>query len=447
MNFHTSVLLTVLTVVALYGFEAEESNRIPPNVAFENLRNLLQQHRYSEALPYLERLARHGNKAAMYQLARLYEEGKGVEKSYEKAAEWYKRAAGEFAYTQSILEGEEALFSPSFVKRLKAQFSSASSSAANQTMLATLQTDTKETRSLLTEIADGRFFGLQPYKSNYLLPISHASDLYTRHPSAYKSYALYDSIMHSDLFDRYGTYGSHTEVEFQFSLKKNLTYNLFGFGEIVTAAYTQHSFWQLYTASSPFRETNYMPEIFVGIPTPPSIGEAIGLKATRWGFLHQSNGQEGYRSRSWNRLYVQGLFQWENLFLAARAWYRIPEADKSDAYYRGYILDESGRPLLYPDPNESGDDNPDIVDYMGYGDLSFNYLQGRHQFGGTFRYNFNKGGESRGAVELSWSYPFFGSPATFWYAKIFTGYGESLIDYDRHVTKLSFGFSFSRGIF
>ncbi|WP_457593970.1 phospholipase A [Hydrogenimonas sp.] len=426
---------------------AESPKEIPADVAFEKARTLMQQKRFTEALPYLKRLAKHGNKAAMYQLANLYEKGLGVPQDYKKAAEWYRRAAGSYAYTRKILKGQADLFSDDFLQRLKAQFSDASSQAANEAMLASLETDTKETRSLLSEIASGRFFGLQPYKTNYLLPAAYASNLYARHPSAYKSYALYDRIMQTNLYDRYGTYGSHTEVEFQFSLKKNLTYNLFGFGEIITAAYTQHSFWQLYSASSPFRETNYMPEVFVGFPTPPTINESVGLKAVRFGFLHQSNGQEGYRSRSWNRLYLQGLFQHENLFLTARVWYRIPEADKSADYYRGYTFDASGNPILYPDPNEAGDDNPDIVDYMGYGDISFRYLYRRHQFGGLVRYNFNKGGQSRGAVQLEWSYPFLGSKATFWYLKLFNGYGESLIDYNRNVTKLSFGFSFSRGIF
>ncbi|BDY12617.1 phospholipase A [Hydrogenimonas cancrithermarum] len=62
-------------------------------------------------------------------------------------------------------------------------------------------------------------------------------------------------------------------------------------------------------------------------------------------------------------------------------------------------------------------------------------------------YNFGKGGHQRGAVQFDWSYPFFGSETTFWYLKFFNGYGESLIDYNRNITKASFGFSFSRGVF
>jgi len=439
-------LLLGLMSLLLFAQNTIDPNAVPADEAFKKARLLLEMKNYREAVPYLERLARHGNKAAMYQLATLYEKGLGVPQSFERSSYWYKQAAGGFAYTQKVLDGETAIFSDDFSKRFKAQFSGASNAVANQAMLASLETDTKETRSLLEEFASGRFFGLQPYKANYLLPASYATSRYYRQPSAFKSYALYDEIMGTDFFDQYGTYGSQTEVEFQISLKKNLTYNLFDMDEIIAAAYTQRSYWQLYSASAPFRETNYMPEVFVVFPTSAEVNERLGLKATRWGYLHQSNGQEGYRSRSWNRLYLQGLFQWENLFLTARVWYRLPEADKSEAYYRGYIVDDNGDRILYPDPNEDGDDNPDILDYMGYGDIAFTYLWHRHQFGGLFRYNFGKGGTQRGAVKLDWSYPFFGSHTTFWYLRFFNGYGESLIDYNRNYTKASFGFSFSRGI-
>lgn len=92
-----------------------------------------------------------------------------------------------------------------------------------------------------------------------------------------------------------------------------------------------------------------------------------------------------------------------------------------------------------------GDDNPDIEDYLGSGDIKISYLYGRSQLGLLLRNNL-KLSDNKGAVEFSFSYPFFNSPNTFWYTKAFTGYGESLIDYNVNVTKVSFGFSFSRGL-
>jgi phospholipase A1 len=50
----------------------------------------------------------------------------------------------------------------------------------------------------------------------------------------------------------------------------------------------------------------------------------------------------------------------------------------------------------------------------------------------------------KGAQELSWSYPVTSQEDVYLYVKGFSGYGESLIDYDHYVTKFSVGFSFSR---
>ncbi|WP_457597301.1 phospholipase A [Hydrogenimonas sp.] len=418
---------------------------------FQKALRLYEAKEYAKAVPLLENLAKRGNKAAMYRLANLYEKGLGVPQDYKEAAHWYKEAARSYSYTVATGSEHHDVHAKTFAERLKAQFTPASTRAASAAALAKVDTPTPETKSFLDDMASGRFFGLTPYKTNYLLPVSVASRSFKRQPSGYKSYAIADEIVPlPDGASRealYGEYDKKVEVEFQFSLKKNLTYNLFGYNEYITAAYTQQSFWQLYSKSGPFRETNYMPEFYVAIPTSAAIDADYGLKVTKWGFIHQSNGQEGYRSRSWNRLYVEGLFQWGNLFVKPRVWYRLPEKDKPADWYRGYTVDENGTkhltdPLAYDDR----DDNPDILDYMGYGDLTVNYLWGNHQFGGLFRYNFGKGGHNRGAIQLTWSYPFFGSKNTFWYAKLFNGYGLSLIDYNVNNTVASFGFAFSRGL-
>ncbi|WP_456449136.1 phospholipase A [Hydrogenimonas sp.] len=442
------ILLALAPVVAIASAKQAEE--------FQRAIQYFESKQYDRAIPLLKELAENGNKAAMYRLAYIYENGLGTEQDYKKAAHWYKEAAKTYAYTIEAREKGTDIYAKSFTERLKAQFTEESVRAASMAAISKVGTNTPETKSFLYDLADGRFFGLTPYKANYIMPIGYANDSYRRQPSAYRNYRIADALDPIPGFSRearYGEYDEQTEVEFQFSLKKNLTYNLFGFNEYITAAYTQRSFWQLYSDSGPFRETNYMPELYVAVPTSAGFDEKTGLKVTKWGFIHQSNGQEGFRSRSWNRLYVEGIFQWENLFLSARAWYRLPEDDKSDDYYRGYHdnnhngIPDTGDTLVDPNSENDKDDNPDITDYMGYGDLSLSYLWYKHQIGALLRYNFGKGGHDRGAVQLDWSYPFFDSKTTFWYFKFFNGYGESLIDYNRNVTKTSFGFSFSRGLF
>lgn len=58
------------------------------------------------------------------------------------------------------------------------------------------------------------------------------------------------------------------------------------------------------------------------------------------------------------------------------------------------------------DPNDySGDDNPDILDYYGHGELGLNYLWDKHLFSLVWRNNLRK--DNRGAVKAEWSFPLF----------------------------------------
>ncbi len=255
-------------------------------------------------------------------------------------------------------------------------------------------------------------FGLYAYKANYLLPLSYSSKKY-----------LY--------WDKDGIKGKHQkeyETEFQISLKKPVLFNLLGLNETVSLAYTQRVWWQVYSSSSPFRETNYEPEIFITFPTPKAFDKEYGLKGLRFGFVHESNGQDGLQSRSWNRFYFASIWQSKNIFTKLRIWYRIPEEKKKS-------------------PNDAnGDDNPDITTYMGYGDVAISYINGKRHFTLFLRNNFHIN-NNKGAIRFSYSYPLALSKDTFLYVKLFSGYGESLIDYDRYINKASIGFSFSRGFF
>ena len=383
--------------------------------------------KYHKAYPMIVKEAKKGtNKAAQYRLAEMYEKGLGTKVDFKESMYWYKQAASKYAYVNKKTVPKKDIDT---TKTVSTQIGNESIKAGNEYALAKMDTNTPETKSWMSAMLDGDFFGLQPYKTNFFLPLSYAKDK----PLRYLTTTPFNT-------GKYATYNENTEVEFQLSLKKDLTYDLFGLNEYIAFAYTQKVWWQLYDNSGPFRETNYLPEIFMTIPTSKSLDDSIGLKAVKFGFLHESNGQEGYRSRSWNRLYATALWQWDNLFLATRVLYRLKEDRKSEEFYNGEL------PVEEVIGEAGGDDNPDITDYLGYGDIDLNYLYKKHKFGLMLRNNLDFD-DNKGAVEFSYSYPLFDSPNTFWYVKIFNGYGNSLIEYNENVTRASFGFAFSGSLY
>lgn len=260
-----------------------------------------------------------------------------------------------------------------------------------QSITTTLDTiEDKETVETIEQIIASNF-NLYPYKENYLLPFSY------------------------DTKKREGR--NQVETKFQLSVKKPITHNLFGFNETINLAYTHTSWWQLYDESSPFRETNYKPEIFVTVPYGKS--DKTSLKGFKFGLLHESNGQKEPESRSWNRLYLESYFQAGNLFAIPRVWYRLPESEEDD-------------------------DNPDIDDYMGYGDLTLIYPYKKNTFKLLLRNNLKLNEKNKGFAQFDWTFPFFNSKNTFGYIQLSNGYGDSLIDYDKEVSRISFGISLSR---
>ena len=235
-------------------------------------------------------------------------------------------------------------------------------------------------------------FSLYPYKKNYLLPVNYSIN---------------------EIENR-----SNFETTFQISVEKPISYNFFGLDESVSAAYTQKSFWQTSRESSPFRETNYEPEIFVQFP----FFKDNALKTYKISLLHSSNGKDDEESRSWNRLYLEGYFQFANLFVIPKIWYRIPE-------------------------KKADDDNPNIEDYYGYGDLTFLYAYKKHTFELLLRNNLHLNSHNKGAAQLNWTFPlqeFLSTNNSFGMLQLFSGYGNSLIDYDKEIHKIGLGVAFSR---
>jgi phospholipase A1 len=125
--------------------------------------------------------------------------------------------------------------------------------------------------------------------------------------------------------------------------------------------------------------------------------------------VHQSNGQTSTLSRSWNRVYAQVGLERAGWTVLGRVWKRINEA-------------------------AADDDNRDIVDYMGRGDVIVTYRSNGNDYSALLRRNFST---ERGAVQLSWAFPLAGHIKG--YVHAFSGYGQSLIDYNYYQNTVGLG--------
>ena len=242
-------------------------------------------------------------------------------------------------------------------------------------------------------------FTLQAHKPNYMLLAAYNATGYN--PEPYREQSNDPSL---DVDD--------TEVQFQISIKTPLAVGLLDTVDI-WAGYTNRSFWQLYNdASAPFRETNHEPEVWAQFNPRWNI---LGFTNTTntIGVVHQSNGRGGSLSRSWNRVFANLIVEKGDLALSFKPWYRIPESDDND-------------------------DNPDITDYLGHFELRGAYKFGDNVVSVMSRNNLESG-FSRGAVEVSWSFPLGDYRYLKGYLQMFNGYGESLIDYDQYTSRIGVG--------
>jgi len=206
-----------------------------------------------------------------------------------------------------------------------------------------------------------------------------------------------------------------TEAKFQISLKTKAWENIFGNNGDLWLGYTQSSRWQVFNSeeSRPFRETNYEPEASLMFRTNYEI---LGLNARLLGVTlnHQSNGRSDPLSPSWNRVIFNLGFEKDNFALMLRPWYRVEE-------------------------NAKDDNNPDIKDYIGRGDLTAFYRKGDNDFSLMLRHSLKGGDRSHGAVQFDWAFPIKGKLRG--HLQLFDGYGESLIDYNHRATYVGLGVS------
>jgi phospholipase A1/A2 len=194
--------------------------------------------------------------------------------------------------------------------------------------------------------------------------------------------------------------------------------------------YTQQSHWQLFNEplSRPFRSTDHQPDLTYVFPHFISLPGGWTYRMTGVGMEHQSNGQSLPLSRSWNRTYLIAAADkiadnGDRFTLQARVWNRMGEAAGQD-------------------------DNPDMSDYVGRGELigrwSFDTGIGEdavlHTLAATLRHTLRANGRGSAKLEYLRSIGRADSGLRF-HVQLFRGYGDSLLDYNINRTALTAGLS------
>lgn len=278
--------------------------------------------------------------------------------------------------------------------------------AQNRTLFNARRQQTMAQRWELDSASRQGTFIITPYKPVYVLPARWSSspneDPVSGNPS--EEYDYDEQIDYNNI-----------EARIQLSFKVKVLESIFwGYGDL-WAAYTQKSQWQVYnkSLSRPFREINYEPEVILNFATNYQIlgftGRMAGIS-----FNHTSNGKETPLSRSWNRVIFHAGFEKDNWQVLVRPWFRVRGEKKED-------------------------DNPDIEEYMGRGDLTLIYSAGRNSFAFTGSHNLNFNEHTKGYAELSWSYALKGNLKSFVQAGY--GYGETMIDYNNSQFTIGVGVS------
>jgi phospholipase A1 len=275
---------------------------------------------------------------------------------------------------------------------------------ASETTVPETDKETQIDRYLRSDTdASTRNYLISVHKPNYILPYTNNSDLNLE--------PWEDNVSPENLAAL-----SDTEAIFQVSAKLPVWRNMFSQDMDLYFAYTQKSWWQVYTdeadLSAPFRETNYEPELFARYFGGPKLGAGGRVSAIDVGYVHQSNGRsdvgDGAINRSWDRLMARAVLDWDEFAVILRGW---------------AVLDES-------------DDNENLYQYMGYGDIRAQWAPNKNTFGLMVR----PGTEKMG-VEASWSWQLTDTFRL--YTQYYKGYGESLLDYNAKTSRIGIGIMFN----
>jgi phospholipase A1 len=243
-------------------------------------------------------------------------------------------------------------------------------------------------------------FGISFYRPNYIIPYYYTFSPYN---SVYQGNTPNDESL------------KHDEIKYQFSFKVPLWRNMFNSISSLYFGYTQLSYWQAYDRNAFFRSTDYEPEIYLQNEFDKHMFGNWSFNTVNLGLVHQSNGFGNSLERSWNRAYLSAAISNPNWLIAVKPW------------------------IIFHDSTYERQ-NPNMAHYLGYGEIMLAYKHGQMVVSLITR-NFIGSGGKRSGDTLAISFPL--TKYLNGYVQAFTGYGQSLIEYNHRTNSLGVGFSLS----
>lgn len=252
-------------------------------------------------------------------------------------------------------------------------------------------------RSINEQKIPPNYIGIAFYNPNYILPY-----YYTGSPdnAAYQGNTPNDESL------------THAEFKFQLSVKVPIWKHILHYPTSLYAAYTQLSYWQLYNKSQFMRENDYQPEFFFETPVKWHLSKDWHINFMNIGINHQSNGFGNDLQRGWNRVYLEAIASSDHWMFSVKPWVIITR----------------------------NNNNSDIGQYLGYGRFLLAYKCRQHVIA-LQAHNIVEQAAKHATGELTWSFPL--THYIKGYVQGFSGYGQSLIEYNHRTNSIGVGFALS----
>lgn len=202
---------------------------------------------------------------------------------------------------------------------------------------------------------------------------------------------------------------ANSDVKFQISFAQRLTKSVLPLNSHLFISYSQKCFWNVFQESLPMYDLNFNPAI--------GLSRLIISKGRTVGKLtlmveHESNGKDGLDSRSWNRISLAtNIFITPLMMVHGKIW--IP------------IID--------------GENNKDLLDYRGIYESGLQYRSANGRLGFAVIMAKRKGWNFNHNVTLEFNYRLFKNENQYFFIQYYNGYGEGLLDYNVHHSRLRAG--------